>query len=155
MQLQEALAARDMSIRHAFLNVEAETLEGLRGLRRLGCRLGLISNCGEDEIRSWPESPLAPLFDTAMFSCRAKLKKPDPAIYKLAAANLGMKPAQCLYVGNGGSDEFTGARRAGMIPVLLTRHLEVSMSDRIPELARETEFAVRTVSELCTLLTEE
>ncbi|HTW92403.1 MAG TPA: HAD family hydrolase [bacterium] len=152
-QIEEALAARTLSIRHAMVNVESEALEGLRGLRRFGCRLGLISNCGEDEVRAWPESPLAPLFDTVLFSCRVKLKKPDPAIYQLAATNLAVKPARCLYVGDGGSDEFAGARRAGMTPVLLTRHLEVSMAERIPALAQEAELAVRTTSELCRLLT--
>lgn len=152
-QIEEALAERDISLRHALVNVEAETLEGLRSLRRFGCKLGLISNCGDDEVRSWPESPLAPRFDTVLFSCQVKLKKPDPRIYNLAARNLGVTPTQCLYVGDGGSDEFAGARRAGMTPVLLTRHLEVSMSERIPELVRETELTVRTASDLCTLLT--
>jgi len=151
-QIQEVLTTRPSRFRHTLMNVEAETLEGLRSLRRLGYKLGLISNCGKDEIASWQESPLAPLFDSVLFSCAVKLKKPDPRIYQLAANKLGVEPGQCLYVGNGGSDEFAGARRAGMTPVLLTRHLEVIRPGAIPEAARQADFQVRTVGDLVRLL---
>ncbi|MFO7676148.1 MAG: HAD family hydrolase [bacterium] len=147
-QVEEALATRHGRFRHALVHVEAETLAGLRALGRDGYALGLVSNCGRDEVAHWPESPLAPLFDTVVLSCDVGVVKPDPAIYRLAAWKLGVVPGECLFVGNGGSDELAGARRAGMTPVLLTRHLEVMGPGRIPGLARDAEFQVRTVSEL-------
>ncbi|MEO0080427.1 MAG: hypothetical protein ABIK44_07115, partial [candidate division WOR-3 bacterium] len=59
---------------------------------------------------------------------------------------------QCLYVGDGSSDEFRGAREAGMTPVLLTRHIEVIRPERIPEVAKDVQLQIRTVGELAGLL---
>lgn len=151
-QVEAVLATRHGRFRHALVQVEAETLAGLRALRRDGLLLGLVSNCGRDEVAGWPESPLAPLFDSVVFSCDVGLAKPDPAIYRLAAGNLGVAPGDCLFVGDGGSDELAGARRAGMTPVLLTRHLEVIGPDRIPGRAEQAAFQVRTVGDLGRLL---
>jgi putative hydrolase of the HAD superfamily len=151
-QIRAAVAARYVRFHHALTHIEDETINGLKTLCEMGYRLGLISNCGEDEAKPWPESPLAPLFDTALFSCEVKLKKPDRRIYELCAQRLGVEPAQCLYVGNGGSDELAGARRAGMTPVLLTRHLEVVNLMRIEEVEKDADWQVRTVSDLAARL---
>jgi putative hydrolase of the HAD superfamily len=151
-QIRAAVAARYGRFHHALTHIEAETVNGLKGLREMGYRLGLISNCGEDEAKPWPESPLAPLFDAVLFSCEVKLKKPDRRIYELCAQRLGVEPAECLYVGNGGSDELAGARRAGMTPVLLTRHLEVVNLMRIEEVQKDADWQVRTVSDLAARL---
>lgn len=150
-QIRQALLARPDRFRHVLTHVEPETLAGLTQLRTQNRRLGLVSNCGKDEIASWPDSPLAPCFDTVVFSCDVGLAKPDPAIYRLAATRLGVEPAECLFVGDGGSDELVGARAAGMTPVLLTRHLEVLGPQRIAPAARQAAFRVRTVLDLCAL----
>jgi putative hydrolase of the HAD superfamily len=147
-QIRVAVAERYGRFHHALTHIEAETVSGLEALREMGYRLGLISNCGEDEAKPWPESPLAQLFDTVLFSCEVKLKKPDRRIYELAAARLGVEPAECLFVGNGGSDELAGARRVGMTAVLLTRHLEVVNLMRIEEVEKDADWQVRTVSDL-------
>ena len=154
-QVQAAAAERFGRFRHALLVIEPEVLSGLERLRDMGYRLGMISNCGADEIRNWPESPLAARLDVALFSCTVRLKKPDVRIYRLAAERLGVAAEHCLYVGNGGSQELPGARRAGMTPVLLTRHLEVVSPERITEMARDAARLVRTVSELADVLTSE
>ena len=54
--------------------------------------------------------------------------KPDPALYTAICARLDVAPADCLYVGDGGGRELSGAVRAGMTAVQLTapdldRHL--------------------------------
>jgi putative hydrolase of the HAD superfamily len=151
-QIRQALMARPARFRHVLTHVEPETLAGLAKLRTMNRRLGLVSNCGKDEIVAWPDSPLAPCFDTAVFSCDVGLVKPDPAIYRLAATRLGVEPAECLFVGDGGNDELDGARAAGMTPVLLTRHLEVMAPQRIAPAAKQAAFRVRTVLDLCALL---
>lgn len=152
-QIQKTLEIRRHRFRHALLNVEPETVAGLKALLALGYKTGLISNCGWDEIAAWNNSPLAPLFDTVLFSCEVKLKKPDPAIYHLAASNLAVPAAHCLFVGNDGSQELTGARNAGMTPVLLTHHLEVIKPERIIDVLPEARIVVRTVSDLTLILT--
>jgi putative hydrolase of the HAD superfamily len=59
------------------------------------------------------------LFDVAVFSSSVAMMKPDPRIYLLAAERLGVQPEDCLYVGDGASQELPGAARVGMNPVLL------------------------------------
>jgi len=93
--------------------------EVLGTLRTRGLRLGLITDCTAEAPLLWPESPLASLFDTAVFSCVEHVKKPDPAIYRIACERLGVTPQECLYVGDGSSRELTGARQVGMRPVHL------------------------------------
>ncbi len=151
-QIAQAIELRHHRFRHALINIEPETINGLRELRLVGYKLGLISNCGCDEIIHWDESPLAPLFDTAVFSCEVKLKKPDPRIYHLAAEKLNSLPLHCLFVGNGGSDELTGAEQVGMTPVLLTRHLEAIRPAQIPRMMPFARIYVRTVNDLVNLL---
>lgn len=150
--IQEVIKSRHERFRHTLLNVKPETIESLRTLRARGFKLGLISNCGKDEIAHWSDSPLAPFFDSTTFSCEVKLKKPDPAIYLLTARNLNLSPEQCLYIGNGGSSELKGAKDAGMAPVLLTYHLEIIKPQRILEVIADARFIVRKVSDLILLL---
>ena len=56
-------------------------------------------------------------------SCDVKLKKPDIRIYELCAGKLNVKPEECLYVGDGGSNELSAAITAGMKPLQATWYL--------------------------------
>ncbi|UCC68400.1 MAG: HAD family hydrolase [Armatimonadota bacterium] len=94
-------------------------LETLTELRKRDCKIGLISDCTLEVPALWDESPFAPLVDEAVFSCIARVRKPDPRIYGMACARLGVRPEECVYVGDGSSGELTGAARVGMHPVLL------------------------------------
>lgn len=91
----------------------------LRALKSRGYRLGLLSDCTPEVPAAWPGFPVAGYFDTAVFSCAEGLKKPDPAFYRLVCDRLGVRPADCLYVGDGGSHELSGAAAVGMTPLML------------------------------------
>ncbi|MFA5786231.1 MAG: HAD-IA family hydrolase [Actinomycetota bacterium] len=95
-------------------------IEVLEELRRRGIKTGLLSDCTIEIALAWPRTPFAPLFDVAVFSCVEHLTKPDPAIYLRAVERLGVSPAECLYVGDGGSQELSGALKVGMKPVQIT-----------------------------------
>jgi len=89
-------------------------------LRADGFRIGLISDCSSELCESWPSTPYAPRVDAAVFSWHEGYRKPDPRLYAAVSARLGVSPAECWYVGDGGSREHDGARRAGMRPVLVS-----------------------------------
>ncbi len=91
----------------------------LTALRERGLKLGMISDCSWETPVVWEGSALAPLFDVAVFSVKEGVKKPDPRIYLLTCERLGVQPQECLYVGDGGSRELTGAAAVGMRPVLI------------------------------------
>jgi putative hydrolase of the HAD superfamily len=67
----------------------------------------------------WDELELAPFFDATVFSCREGTRKPDERLFLAAAERLGVRPGQCLYVGDGGGDEMAGSSAVGMHAVLL------------------------------------
>ncbi len=92
----------------------------LSWLRSHGFKIALVSNCSCDTPVVWKDTPLASFFDVTVFSSSAGLRKPDPRIYLLATEQLGVKPEDCLFVGDGASQELPGARRVGMNPVLLS-----------------------------------
>jgi len=102
-----------------FMKPRADAVEVLSQLRAEGYKTGLISDCTPEVPIIWKDTPLAPLIDTAIFSCSVGLKKPDPHIYQLAENKLEVKPESCLYIGDGGSQELTGASQVGMHPVLI------------------------------------
>jgi putative hydrolase of the HAD superfamily len=97
-----------------------EALGVLSSLRAAGFRIGLISDCSSELPEAWATTPYAPLVDVPLFSWAERRRKPDPRLYATAADRLGVPAAACWYVGDGGSRELTGARAAGMRPVLVT-----------------------------------
>ena len=111
----EAMCERRIArVRDIVTQVRPEILETLRALKRRGDRLCLVSNADAIDAMHWADSPLAPLFDEAVFSCQVHMEKPDPGIYLLASRRMGAAPGDCVFVGDGGSDELMGAKRVGM-----------------------------------------
>jgi epoxide hydrolase-like predicted phosphatase len=91
-------------------------LDGVRAARRGGARTALLSNSWGDAL-AYDEALLAELFDAWVISSEVGLRKPDPAIYELAAERIGLEPAACVFV-----DDLPGnlkpARALGMATVL-------------------------------------
>jgi putative hydrolase of the HAD superfamily len=97
----------------------ADALPTLTELRRRGHLLGLITVCSEDVALLWDESAFSGRFDVTIFSCEVGVSKPDRRIYELCCEQLGVEPAECLFVGDGANDELPGAERVGMTAVQL------------------------------------
>lgn len=96
-----------------------DSRDTLAALRSAGIRLALVSNAGPYTPELWRETPLAPLVEVAVISAEARVAKPDPRIYRLALDGLGLAAETCLYVGDGGNSELSGAQRVGLNPVLI------------------------------------
>lgn len=97
--------------------VQPEVLAAVSELRRSGLKLALVTNSFPEDVESWKRSPLHSFFDVAVFSCAARLVKPDPAIYLAACTALEVMPQHALFVGDGADDELNGARAAGLTAV--------------------------------------
>ena len=119
-QLSAAVEIRNDLARQSMMVPRSDSVDTLIKLRANNYKIGLISDCSPSEPKVWPDTPFALLFDATIFSCLVNMKKPDPKIYKLAASQLNVKCTDCLYIGNGGSNEINGAYEAGMYPALLT-----------------------------------
>jgi putative hydrolase of the HAD superfamily len=121
--------AGDAQIEHAvqtYLKYTADSaklrphaIEVLTHLKADGYKTGLITDCSASIPRIFKDIALAPLIDTAIFSCSVGMLKPDPRIYRLAVEQLAVEPEACLYIGDGDDNELTGALQVGMHPVLI------------------------------------
>lgn len=93
-------------------------VEALTQARAMGYKLGLISDCSPAVPLLWPETTFSSLIDAPVFSCAERLRKPHPRIYQIACERLNTSAERCVYVGDGSSDELTGATDVGMHAVL-------------------------------------
>jgi putative hydrolase of the HAD superfamily len=118
VDVAEVLAWR-LELTRSALAPTAGVTSTLDELRRRDIGTGLVSNCTEEVALVWEETPFAGLFDVTVFSATAGCLKPDPKIYELACAGLGVDATECLFVGDGANDELRGAERVGMTPVLV------------------------------------
>jgi putative hydrolase of the HAD superfamily len=121
----QVAAARRLDLVLQLLQAPVLTVSVLRQLRAAGYRLGLVSDCSVETPTLWAETPLACLVDVAVFSCVEGVRKPDPGLYRSAARGLHVDLSECVYVGDGASDELNGAEAAGMTAIQLrAEHLE-------------------------------
>jgi putative hydrolase of the HAD superfamily len=117
-QLERAAAIR-MTYSLKTIVPRPDTLPTINKLKDMGYKVGLISDCSPETPTAWPRTPFSGIFDVTVFSCEAGMKKPDPRIYHLCCERLGVKPGDCLYVGDGSSTELTGALGVGMHPIMI------------------------------------
>jgi putative hydrolase of the HAD superfamily len=121
---------RDM---YRITNPRATVIDTMQKLRAAGVKTGLISDCGWELPAVWDGFSFTSLIDAKVFSCEEGVVKPDPHLYHLACERLGVQPARCLYVGDGGSRELTGALAVGMHPVLIRVDYEHHMDSYRPD----------------------
>jgi putative hydrolase of the HAD superfamily len=125
-----------------------DAVSTLTALKERGLATALVSDCTHELPAFLPGLPVAGLLDARVFSVELGVCKPDPAIYLAACEQLGVHPEECLYVGDGGSHELTGAEAVGMTAVRLAA----------PDLAdhlvfdRDTDFTGPAVASLTDLL---
>jgi len=127
VQVMEAIEAR-VDVVRADATLRPDAIPTLLTLRSLGLKTAVISDCWFELPMFLPRTPLARLLDAQVYSVAIGTTKPDPAMYLTACEALGVEPAECVYVGDGGSHELTGARLTGMTAVRLAapdlgRHL--------------------------------
>ncbi len=143
--VQLVVRKRKEALGDTFSAIPVESIELLKKLQEKDLMIGLISNSFSDERDLIVESPLYPLFDVTMISYETGLYKPDPAVFKAMIEKLGVKPEECLYVGDGGSRELYGARDAGMNAVQCTwfhdrafePHVSCPLLDEFPHVDKQ------------------
>ncbi len=87
-------------------------------LKRAGFRVGLVSNTG----RTWgrylrpiqDELGIGKYFDARVFSDEARVRKPDPRIFRRALDRLTLRPEEVVHVGDDVDADIAGAKGLGM-----------------------------------------
>jgi len=126
-----AVESRRRRFELGLVAIEESILSALDKLRAAGIRTAIVSDAGADDVESWSRCPLRTRMDATIFSFEVGCRKPDPRIYRHALAALGVSPADAVFVGDGGSDEHTGARAVGMSSVLVTRLFSLWWPDKV------------------------
>jgi len=97
---------------------EAVMIDVVRAAGRAGVRTGLLSNSwGLD----YPRDGWDTLFDTVVISGEVGLRKPDPAIYRLAAERLGLPPTEVVFV----DDLMPNVRAAVAVGMVGVHHTDI------------------------------
>ena len=97
-----------------FEYVQPEVYQLLKTLRDIGMKTAIVSNCSSEEVQVLKDSEIYKYFDEVILSYEVHMKKPDSCIYEEAAKRLGIDVSECIFVGDGGSNELVGARNVGM-----------------------------------------
>jgi putative hydrolase of the HAD superfamily len=120
----EALRAADAAKReHARFNLWRKVpdglLAGLERARAAGIRLGIVSNSEGALMELLDRVGLSEYFETVVDSGIEGVRKPDPAIFRLALTRMGIGPEGVLYAGDIPEVDVVGARAAGLSAVLI------------------------------------
>ena len=119
-----------------FRQLHPEILPMLSALRERGVLIGLISNCFSEEVDVIRESTLYPYVDAGCFSYEEGVAKPDPEIFRRCMDKLAVNASECLYVGDGGSEELEAADDLGMTALQAVWYLK----ERTAEVPRHGHF---------------
>jgi putative hydrolase of the HAD superfamily len=111
-------------------------IEYLRGLRRRGLRLAILTN----NVREWDGLwrrmlPVDEIFDVVVDSGWVGMRKPERGIYELTLERVGVRAVECVFVDD--TDVNCQAAEAlGMTPVLFSstqqavREIEAALDGR-------------------------
>lgn len=108
--INEISQRRDECKLRCFEVIEPDILDMLSALKEKGLKIGLISNCSREEISGLEDCELYKYLDAVVLSCDVGIVKPNIKIYEHCLAILGENPENCLFIGDGGSDELNGAK---------------------------------------------
>ena len=150
--IRKACAIRTRRFRDALQRIPSANLQTLKALRSAGFALGLVSNADATEVETWKECPLAGLFDAEIFSCDVGHVKPEPAIFRACIDALGREPAECLFAGDGGSNELLGARDVGMKTVFVSGVVAELWPEYVPQRIPVADHHIAFVPEILALL---
>jgi putative hydrolase of the HAD superfamily len=77
----------------------AAMADAVRQVRDAGYKTALLTNISRDGEALFRQLfPVDELFDVVIDSSKVGLRKPDPEIYRLTCARLGLAPERCLFI---------------------------------------------------------
>ncbi|MGQ4892755.1 MAG: HAD family hydrolase [Candidatus Njordarchaeia archaeon] len=98
-----------------FCSIRPEAREVIMQLKEMGLKVGVVSNTSDvHPLRAMMKAGIYELLDAVVLSCWVTVRKPNPAIFKIALRRLNVSPDEAIYVGDIPEVDIVGAHRAGM-----------------------------------------
>ncbi|MBS1716587.1 MAG: HAD-IA family hydrolase [Armatimonadetes bacterium] len=104
-----------------YFDVFPDVIPTLQELKRLGVRMGILSNWDYSLHRIVAGLGLTEYFDVVIASLEEGPEKPDPALFEIALKRIGAKKSEIVHVGDSPIDDFQGARGFGIGALLIDR----------------------------------
>lgn len=150
--------AEELSFLYDYARLKLKRRDGmtetLARIHELGYRQGIISNIISNSFvpHILNEYGIAGYMSCVLCSQGVGMRKPDPAIFRLAAERLELAPRELCYVGDTISRDLIGARRAELGAVVLIDNPAVAHRDAKVVGYWEPDARIHTFSELLPLL---
>ena len=109
-----------------FENINPEIIPMLEAIKQSNRKIALISNCYSEEVGVIRQSKIANYFDNMYLSFEQGIQKPDLKIFIKCIEELNVTPNECLYIGDGGSNELQAAKDVGMTALQAGWYIEQS-----------------------------
>lgn len=120
------------------LVVHEPVVEAIRRLRTTGLRTALVTNNVREYASLWRDLvPVDELFDVVVESWEVGVRKPNPAIYRLACERLGMAPERAVFLDDQPANA-DGARAAGLRAILVGAEPAAALAELDALLRRPT-----------------
>ena len=95
-----------------------DVYDTLTTLRQRGYLVGIITNgTARTQSLKIDHSDLRAYADLVVLAGEEGIQKPDPRVFRMAAARLGLPTTACMFVGDHPINDLEGARAAGFTPV--------------------------------------
>ncbi|MBU1626821.1 HAD-IA family hydrolase [bacterium] len=108
-------------IGNQYWRVFDDVIETLDTLKRIGIKLGVISNWDTRLITILKDLNLYDKFDQVTISSQVGYEKPAPEIFKAAARNMEIPIKLSIFVGDSPEKDVIAANNAGMKGILISR----------------------------------
>lgn len=131
--VKDIVEKRIATKKECFHHLHSEIIPMLSKLKERGILIGLISNCFSEEVDVIRQCELFSYFDAVYLSFEQGTQKPDEEIYTRCIGELSVKAAECLYVGDGGSNELEAAKALGMMAVQATWYFREEDRSRLKQ----------------------
>lgn len=132
--------------------------ETLARLHEMGIRMGMISNIISRSVvpHFLREYGIDGYMECVVTSCETGIRKPDPGIFRVAEAALGLKPEELAYVGDTISRDVRGTRSAGWRTMIQIKNPGVAHRDKgLSQAEFPPDYLIEDLAEIPAIIAKE
>ncbi|MFN8256468.1 MAG: HAD family hydrolase [Bacteroidales bacterium] len=147
-KIEEVTEKRRIRFEERLIKIPDENLLVLEKLKSMKKKIVLLSNADVLESLAWNKSPLSKYFDFVFFSCDVGYAKPDLEIYQLCLDRISESASNCVFIGDGGSNELVAAKQSGIETIFISGIMKTYLPEKVEERKKQSDFHIEYLHEL-------